>query len=92
MSAPLLMSAENPNGRKLEELLAQLQEEVQQKSVKIAQDARPHARHVLRNNQQIIGLLMQAEALQRNSYDVLAQLGPNQGPTGTPRTGPGSAQ
>jgi len=85
----ILMSATNPEGVKLEELLAQLQQEVTAKSAKIVSDTRPQARHVLRNNQQIIGLLMQAEALQRNSYDVLDAISANQGPTGTPRIGSG---
>ncbi len=83
----ILMSSTNPNGLKLEELLAKLQEAVRVKSAKISSDSRPQALHVLRNNQQIIGLLMQAEALQRDSYDVLSAMGPNQGPTGIPRIG-----
>lgn len=92
MTQEILMSSTNPEGMKLEELLLQLQSEVRVKCGKIEGDARPQARHVLRNNQQIIGLLMQAEALQRDSYDVLNAISPNQGPTGTPRIGEGSAQ
>jgi len=42
---------------------------------------------VLRNNEQIIGLLTQAEALQRYSYDLLATLGKNEGPLGNYRIG-----
>lgn len=93
MTAEILMSSTNPNGHKLEELLQQLQIEVATKSQKIESDTRPSARQVLRNNSQIIGLLMQAEALQRSSYDVLSTIGPNQGPLGTPRIGnPGDAK
>lgn len=87
---PILMSADNPDGHKLENLLNQLQQEVEAKSAKIVNDRRPQALRVLRNNQQIIGLLMQAEALQCDSYDVLATMGPNEGPLGTPRIGKGS--
>jgi len=89
--ANVLMGPGNPSGWKLEDLLATLQREVREKSAKIADDARPVARAVLRNNQQIIGLLAQAEALQRSSYDMLDALAPNQGPLGTPRIGAGSS-
>lgn len=88
--ALVLMSPENPGGWKLEELLAQLHREVSTKCAKIETDSRPPAKHVLRNNQQIMGLLKQAEALQRDSYDVLDAMGPNQGPLGKPRIGEGS--
>lgn len=85
------MSDRNPTGWKLEELADQLAEEIEfHKSPKIADDKRPEARHVLRNNQRIVGHLKIIAALQRDSYDVLSRLGPNQGPTGTPRIGAGS--
>lgn len=90
IAAPaVLMSPANPTGWKLEDLLAALQGEVRCKCAKIDQDARPPARQVLRNNQQIIGLLAQAEALQRSSHDVLDAMGPNEGPLGKPRIGAG---
>lgn len=86
----ILMGTDNPTGYKLEDLLAQLQDEINDKSKKIASDTREPAKKVLRNNQQIVGLLMQAEALQRSSYDILDAISPNQGPNGTPRIGEGS--
>lgn len=89
-SGPVLMSPENPDGWKLEELLSQLQGEILTKCEKIAFDTRPVARQVLRNNQQIFGLLFQAEALQRDSYDKLDAMAPNEGPLGKPRIGTGS--
>lgn len=88
----LLMSPTNPNGWKLEDLLATIIAEVGHKSFKIKDDTRPVARQVLRNNQQIIGLLHQAEALQRDSYDKLDAMSKNEGPLGTPRIGEGSTQ
>lgn len=88
----ILMGPTNPTGHKLEDLLDKLAAEVMAKSEKIANDARPVARQVLRNNQQIIGLLTQAAALQRDSYDKLDAMAPNEGPTGTPRIGVGSGQ
>lgn len=86
----VLMGPYNPTGWKLEELAAQLQHEVAAKCVIIRVDSRPIARAVLRHNQQIIGLLMQIEALQRHSYDLLDAAGPNEGPLGKPRIGMGS--
>lgn len=81
----VLMGPDHPEGWKLEELLDQLQGEIESKSHKINLDDRPQARQVLRNNQQIIGLLAQAEALQRSSYDILDAMAPNEGPLGNPR-------
>lgn len=78
----VLMSQTSPDGWKLEDLLATLIVEVVQKCLKIKDDTRPVARQVFRNNQQIIGLLCQAEALQRDSYDKLNAISPNQGPLG----------
>ena len=86
----ILMSPDNPEGWKLEELFSQLRSEIGDKSDKICIDKRPVARAVLRNNQQICGLLSQAEAIQRHSYDLLDALAPNEGPLGTPRIGAGS--
>lgn len=83
----ILMSAENLNGYKLEDLLAQVKEEVAGKINKIINDPSPHAQLVVRNNLAIIEHLGAAEALQRTSYIVLDAKAPNQGPTGQPRIG-----
>lgn len=91
-TGPVLMSPENPEGWKLEELLERLRREIVTKCEKIHNDKRPVARAVLRNNEQIIGLLFQAEALQRDSYDKLDAMAPNEGPLGKPRIGAGSDQ
>lgn len=88
--ADVLMAPTNPTGWKLEELLDHLVTELHGKCNKIASDTRPVARQVLRNNQQIIGLPLQAEALQRASYDALNAMAPDQGPLGKPRIGAGS--
>jgi hypothetical protein len=89
-ATPVLMGPTNPTGWKLEDLLWQIREEVGAKSNKLLCDARPTARAVLRNNQQVMGLLQQAEALQRDSYDRLDAMAPNEGPLGKPRIGEGS--
>lgn len=85
----ILMSKENPDGLKLEELLLDLQVEITVKSQKIANDPSPVASKVYSNNQAIMRLLAQAEKLQRESLAVLSNLGADPGPTGEPRIGEG---
>ena len=89
-NAPILMSAENPTGWKLDELLERLQNEIRLKSAKIEADPRMQAKCVRINNDQIINLLGLAASTQRHSMLILESIGPNQGPTGTPRIGVGS--
>lgn len=83
----ILMSADNPNGAKLEELLVVLQQEVMAKTVKIMGDPRKEAKAVVQNNLKIIELLKEAEVAQRTSMNILGMVGPNQGPGGKPRIG-----
>lgn len=87
MTAPILMSAENPQGWKLEELLHQLQLEIAAKSAKIADDPSPAAGVVRWNNSAIIAYLENAARLQRASLLELGLLGPDPGPLGPPRIG-----
>lgn len=87
---PILMSADNPGGAKLEEHLQELIDEIEAKCARIADDQRPEARDVLRNNRDIIARLKECIAFQDHSLKRLNALGPNQGPTGTPRIGVGS--
>lgn len=84
---PVLMSRENPSGWKLEELTEKLRGEIQAKSLNIAGDMSIEAQTVTNNNFQILGLLMQIEALQRQSFAVMSQIGPDKGPNGKPRIG-----
>jgi len=87
---PILMSSENPGGAKLEEHFRELVGEMEAKCAKIAADLRPQAQTVLHNNREIIALLGQAIRHQEHSQRVLADMAPDQGPTGTPRIGTGS--
>lgn len=84
---PVLMSKENPTGWKLESLTEKLREEINRKSLNIASDPSVEAQLVTNNNFQIIGLLMQVEALQRESMVIMSTRGPDEGPTGKPRLG-----
>ena len=87
---PLLMSPENPDGWKLEELFDRLIAEIEVKCTKISGDPREVARQVLENNRNIIGMLRLCATTQRQSMAALDTIGPNQGPLGKPRIGVGS--
>ena len=90
-TTPVLMSADNPEGWKLEALLQQLCLELYAKNDRIAGDPSPTARAVLVNNLGLIGLLALAEVRQRDTLARLAALRPDSGPGGTPRIGSGAA-
>uniref|UniRef100_UPI003F746574 hypothetical protein n=1 Tax=Enterococcus faecium TaxID=1352 RepID=UPI003F746574 len=83
----VLMTAEKPEGFKLEELLARLQSEIISKTQKIQNDGSDVAEFVKGNNLEIIRLLSMAEALQRSSYVMLSAKAPDQVPLGKPRIG-----
>ncbi|MCS6232696.1 hypothetical protein G3488_17780 [Shewanella baltica] len=83
----ILMSVANPNGFKLELLLKQLQEEVAEKTARVADDKSELAEKVKSNNLQIIKLLSEAEALQVESLKLMAAKAPDTGPLGSPRIG-----
>lgn len=84
---PVLMSADNPTGWKLEELMPQLAMEIQTKTDKIKHDTRPVSILVQNNNAEIIEHLYAIERLQHRSYEQLRTLGPDEGPLGQPRIG-----
>lgn len=84
---PILMTAENPDGWKLEDLLTQLQKELMAKTQKIIGDDSKLACFVRGNNIAILTHLNAAENLQRKSYEELAKLRPDQGPNGQARIG-----
>lgn len=87
-SGLVLMSAEHPKGWKLEELLDQLRTELRAKNEKLANMDNAVGQIVRANNRHILRLLRECEDFQRNSMAALAQIGPDQGPTGTPRIRP----
>lgn len=81
---PILMSADNPEGYKLEDLLAQLQRELRAKTGKLTGEC-PVNTTIRENNAAIIALLERAESFQRDTMHSLESLGPDPGPEGTPR-------
>jgi hypothetical protein len=86
-ATPILMTAENPSGWKLEDLLAQLRKELLIKTEKITGDSSVISLKVQCNNLSILRHLHTAESLQRESYAVLATKAPDEGPTGQARIG-----
>ncbi|MBJ4025538.1 hypothetical protein JGD41_23970, partial [Salmonella enterica subsp. enterica serovar Derby] len=89
---PILMSRGNHHGWKVEELAEKLRGGIMSKSLNIAEDMSFEAQTVKNNNFQILGLLMQVEALQRQSFVVMSKLGKDQGPKGVPRIGKDAEQ
>ena len=93
MSTPttkVLMSADNPTGWKLEELLAQIGQDLRAKNDRLEGDASPTSTAIRINNLGIIDCLALAEVRQRDTLRRLDRLGPDQGPGGTPRVGTGA--
>lgn len=66
-----LISESNPDGYKLEDILAAIRKDIIIRCTKIVDDARPEAMHVLDNNMQILVLLTQARALAEDSTRTL---------------------
>ena len=89
-NATVLMTAANPDSWTLEGLLARISMEIEAKSKQLEADPRPVAALVRSHNRQIVRLLSVAECLQRESLAALNTLGPDRGPRGIPRLGPGS--
>lgn len=82
---PILMSVENPDGAKLEEVLERLQLEVNAKTDRLRGQNNPIANTIRDNNTAIVSLLAHAEGIQYETLTLLESLGPDQGPNGTPR-------
>ncbi|WP_426315535.1 hypothetical protein ACN9MF_11480 [Methylobacterium fujisawaense] len=94
MSTPttkVLMSAGNPTGRKLEELLVEIVEDLRAKNDDLEADPSPTSRAVRINNLGIIDCLALAGVRQLDTLRRLDLMGPDQGPRGTPRLGAGAA-
>ncbi|MFO1189914.1 MAG: histidine kinase [Alphaproteobacteria bacterium] len=81
-----LVTPENPTGWKLEDILAEIQNDIIRRSYKLIDDHRPEARAVLKNNFTILTHLSQAIERAQDSTRIVNTLGP---PTtdGHPRLG-----
>jgi hypothetical protein len=83
----VLMSRENPEGWKLEDLLDQIIAELDTKTNRLLSDTSSLALHVISNNRAIMSKLLRCAAVQRNTIAALAAHAPDQGPRGKPRIG-----
>ena len=66
-----LVSEENPDGSKLEEILRVIRNDVLTRCTKISQDVRPEAQQVLAHNIKILENLSDAIALAEDSTQIL---------------------
>ena len=86
-----LISKENPEGYKLEDILRALRKDILTRCTKIVDDQRTEASHVLDNNMKILNLLSDAIRLAEDSTDTLDKaFGPSAAAEGgPPRIGDG---
>lgn len=81
-----LVTEENPEGYKLEDILSVIRRDIVMRATKIVDDERPQARHVLENNIKILGLLTECIGVAEDSSRVLDKaFGPHV--DGEPRIG-----
>ena len=85
MKTKLLQSTKNPEGWRLEDLMAEIQNDIIRRTQKIINDNRHDARAVLNNNIQIMSLLSECVERAEDSTRILNRLGPHQ--EGQPRIG-----
>lgn len=80
-----LVSDENDKGYRLEDILISIRKDILERCLKITDDTRPEALHVLSNNMKILNLISDAIALADDSTKTLDRAF---GPHGkTPRIG-----
>ena len=81
-----LITDENPEGHKLEDLLTMIRRDIVLRATKIVDDPKPQAKQVLENNIKILGLLSECIGIAETSTRILdKEIGP---PTrGQPRIG-----
>ena len=81
-----LVTDENPDGYRLEDILSAIRNEIIQRATKITEDRRPQATAVLNNNIKILGLLSESIELAESSTKILDKsFGPHK--AGSPRIG-----
>tara|TARA_Y100001963_G_C6770659_1_gene444699 strand:+ start:415 stop:672 length:258 start_codon:yes stop_codon:yes gene_type:complete len=83
----ILIAQDNPDGAKLEELLADVVEDLKLKNERIVHDTCPVSIRIQANNSDIIKMLETCITLQNQSLAALDAIGLDNGPTGKPRIG-----
>lgn len=66
-----LVTDDNPNGHRLEDILLLLRKDIVLRATKLVDDQRPEARHVLENNIRILGLLSECINTAEDSTKLL---------------------
>ncbi len=80
-----LLSTENPEGHKLEDILKAIRRDILTRCTKIVDDQRTEASHVLDNNMKILNLLSDAIHLAEDSTATLDKaFGPSDAAKGGP--------
>lgn len=82
-----LVTEEKPDGYRLEDILGLLRKDMFTRALKIADDKRPEAQHVMRNNMKILSLVSEAIALAEDSTRVLDKAFGSSAKGGPPRIG-----
>jgi hypothetical protein len=82
-----LVTDENPSGHRLEDILMLIRKDVLTRAVKIADDRRLEALHVMQNNMRILGLVSEAIALAEDSTRILDKAFGASAKGGLPRIG-----
>ncbi len=66
-----LVTDDNPDGYKLEDMLKIIRKDIFLRTTKILEDERPEAQTVMDNNVKVLGLLSEAISIAENSTSVL---------------------
>ncbi len=82
-----LVTEEKPDGYRLEDILGLVRKDMLTRAIKIADDKRPEAQHVMRNNMKILSLISEAIALAEDSTRVLDKAFGANAKGGPPRIG-----
>ena len=82
-----LVTDDKPDGYRLEDILGLVRKDVLTRALKIADDKRAEAQHVMRNNMKILNLISEAITLAEDSTRVLDKAFGNSAKGGPPRIG-----
>lgn len=82
-----LVTDENPSGHRLEDILMLIRKDILTRALKIADDRRPEATHVMKNNMRILDLISDAISLAEDSSRVLDKSFGSSAKGGLPRIG-----
>ena len=82
-----LVTEDRPDGYRLEDILGLIRKDMLTRALKIADDKRPEAHHVMRNNMKILGLITEAITLAEDSTRVLDKAFGASAKGGLPRIG-----